>query len=103
MGKTSFALNIASYAAVHQQKKVGIFSLEMDKEKILMRMLSSGAEVSLSEMLHGYGIDQNKIFLITTFYLSIEKIIMIRKMLKNRVLQKLLLLKIEMGHKVQKN
>jgi len=66
MGKTSFALNIASYAAVHQQKKVGIFSLEMDKEKVLMRMLSSGAEVSLSEMLHGYGIDQNKIFLITT-------------------------------------
>lgn len=66
MGKTSFALNIASYVAVHQQKKVGIFSLEMDKEKLLMRMLSSGAEVSLSEMLHGYGIDQEKIFRITT-------------------------------------
>jgi replicative DNA helicase len=66
MGKTSFTMNIAFHAAVHQQKKVGIFSLEMDKEKLLMRMLSSGAEVSLSEMLQGYGIDQNKIFLITT-------------------------------------
>ncbi|MBC8527005.1 MAG: replicative DNA helicase [Candidatus Cloacimonetes bacterium] len=66
MGKTSFAINIAFYTAIHQQKNVGIFSLEMDKEKLLMRMLSSGAEVSLNEMLHGYGIDQNKIFLITT-------------------------------------
>lgn len=66
MGKTSLALNIAFYTAIHQQKKVGIFSLEMNNEKLLMRMLSSGAEVPLTEMLHGYGIDQNKIFRITT-------------------------------------
>jgi replicative DNA helicase len=66
MGKTSFAMNIAFHTALYQQRHVGIFSLEMDKSKLLMRMLSSGAEVPLSEMLQGYGIDQNKIFLITT-------------------------------------
>jgi len=66
MGKTSFAMNIAFHTALYQQSHVGIFSLEMDKVKLLMRMLSSGAEVPLSEMLQGYGIDQNKIFLITT-------------------------------------
>lgn len=66
MGKTSLAMNMAFHTAMHQRKSVGIFSLEMDKEKLLMRMLSSAAEVSLSEMLHGFNINQEKIFRITT-------------------------------------
>ncbi|MEA2103107.1 MAG: replicative DNA helicase [Candidatus Cloacimonadota bacterium] len=66
MGKTALAINMGFYTAMHQRKNVGIFSLEMDKEKLLMRMLSAGAEVSLSEMLQGYGMNQTKLFRITT-------------------------------------
>ncbi|MGH8502894.1 MAG: replicative DNA helicase [Gammaproteobacteria bacterium] len=41
MGKTSFAMNIAEYAAVKQQASVAIFSMEMPGEQIAMRMLAS--------------------------------------------------------------
>ncbi|MBA2491711.1 MAG: replicative DNA helicase [Gammaproteobacteria bacterium] len=41
MGKTSFAINIAEYAAVKQQASVAIFSMEMPGEQISMRMLAS--------------------------------------------------------------
>ena len=61
MGKTALALNIAHHAALFQDKIVGIFSLEMDKETLIMRMLSSGSDVSLHSMLHGYGMDSEKI------------------------------------------
>jgi len=33
MGKTSFVLNIAQYAAIHAKVPVAIFSLEMSKEQ----------------------------------------------------------------------
>ncbi|MCD6329292.1 MAG: replicative DNA helicase [Candidatus Cloacimonetes bacterium] len=65
MGKTALALNIAHHAAVFQDKRVGIFSLEMDKETLIMRMLSSGSDVSLHSMLHGYGMDKDKIMNLT--------------------------------------
>ncbi len=41
MGKTAFALNIASHAAVKQHKRVAFFSLEMSKEQLSSRLLSS--------------------------------------------------------------
>jgi len=41
MGKTAFALNIAENIAVEQKVSVGIFSLEMSKEQLVERMLSS--------------------------------------------------------------
>ncbi len=41
MGKTSFAMNIAEYAAVKQKASVAIFSMEMPGEQIAMRMLAS--------------------------------------------------------------
>jgi replicative DNA helicase len=41
MGKTAFALNIAEHAAVSQKKTVGIFSLEMSKEQLVDRLISS--------------------------------------------------------------
>jgi replicative DNA helicase len=41
MGKTSFALNIAQYAALHCEVSVAIFSLEMSKEQLANRLLSS--------------------------------------------------------------
>jgi len=35
MGKTSFVLNIAQYAAIHAKVPVAIFSLEMSKEQLV--------------------------------------------------------------------
>ena len=43
MGKTSFVLNIALHGGIEAGKTVGIFSLEMSKEQLFMRMLTSEA------------------------------------------------------------
>ena len=45
MGKTSLALGMAVHAAIHAGTVVGIFSLEMSKPQIVLRMLSSEARV----------------------------------------------------------
>ncbi|MEC4889115.1 MAG: replicative DNA helicase [Nitrospira sp.] len=45
MGKTSLALGFATHAAIHAKSVVGIFSLEMSKPQIVLRMLSSEARV----------------------------------------------------------
>ncbi len=45
MGKTSLALGIAQHAAIHAGAVVGIFSLEMSKPQLVLRMLSSEARV----------------------------------------------------------
>jgi len=54
MGKTSFALNIARNAAIEERLPVGIFSLEMSKEQVVQRMLSSEAEVDSNRIRTGY-------------------------------------------------
>ncbi len=60
MGKTSFALNLASNAAIQYDKKVGIFTMEMEGDELLMRMMSSASEVSMDNMLKGFGMNQKK-------------------------------------------
>ena len=45
MGKTSLVLGMAAHAALHAGTSVGIFSLEMSKPQIVLRMLSSEARV----------------------------------------------------------
>ena len=45
MGKTSLALGIAQHAAIHHRRVVGVFSLEMSKAQLVLRMLSSEAHV----------------------------------------------------------
>lgn len=45
MGKTALCLNIAERAAINERAVVAIFSLEMSKEQLVMRMLSSQASV----------------------------------------------------------
>lgn len=49
IGKTAFALNVGHYAAASSGKPVGIFSLEMSKQQLVQRLLSSesGIESSL--------------------------------------------------------
>ncbi len=53
MGKTSFALNIAQYAAVHAKIPVAVFSLEMSKDQLVSRMLCSEAMVDSQRMRTG--------------------------------------------------
>jgi replicative DNA helicase len=53
MGKTAFAMNIAENAAIQDGKVVGIFSLEMSREALLLRMLCSCARVDSHKMRTG--------------------------------------------------
>jgi len=53
MGKTAFAMNIAENAAINDGKVVGIFSLEMSREALLLRMLCSAARVDSHKMRTG--------------------------------------------------
>src|SRR5947208_15472374 len=53
MGKTAFAMNIAENAAILDQKTVGIFSLEMSREALLLRLLCSRAIVDAHKMRTG--------------------------------------------------
>jgi len=54
MGKTSFVLNIALNCALEAGKTVGIFSLEMSKEQLFMRMLTSEARVDAHRFRGGF-------------------------------------------------
>lgn len=53
MGKTSFALNLARNVSVVAKRKVLMFSLEMTKEQLAMRVLSTEARVNSAKMRTG--------------------------------------------------
>ena len=53
MGKTAFALNIATHAAVSLKKSVAIFNLEMTAEQLANRMLSSLGQIDGYKFLNG--------------------------------------------------
>jgi replicative DNA helicase len=53
MGKTALVLNIAQKAAVNERAVVAVFSLEMSKEQLVMRMLSSQASVDARNLRSG--------------------------------------------------
>ena len=53
MGKTSFAMNIAGYASIVKGKSVAVFSLEMPREQIVMRVLCSEARVNMQKVRKG--------------------------------------------------
>jgi replicative DNA helicase len=54
VGKTSLALNIAEHAAVRDKRSVGIFSLEMSKEQLVQRLLSSVAGIDADRLRTGF-------------------------------------------------
>jgi replicative DNA helicase len=54
MGKTALALNIARNAALGSDIPVAIFSLEMSKEQLSMRMLSSEARLDSTRLRGGF-------------------------------------------------
>jgi replicative DNA helicase len=54
MGKTALALNIAENVAVRNKEPVAVFSLEMSKESLLLRMLASEARVDAHKFRTGH-------------------------------------------------
>jgi replicative DNA helicase len=54
MGKTAFCLTLAQNAAIQAQAVVAVFSLEMSKESLVMRMLSSEARVDAHRFRSGF-------------------------------------------------
>jgi len=53
MGKTSFCMNLAEYAAIEQDMTVGVFSLEMPGEQLSMRLISSLGRVNSTRLRTG--------------------------------------------------
>jgi replicative DNA helicase len=54
MGKTALCLTLAQNAAIMEKAVVAVFSLEMSKEQLVMRMLSSEAKVDAHRFRTGY-------------------------------------------------
>ena len=54
MGKTSFMLNVATHVGTKTDKTVGIFSLEMSREQLFLRMLTSQAEIDAQRFRGGF-------------------------------------------------
>ena len=58
LGKTALALNIAAHAA-QKGRVVGVFSLEMSKESLLMRLLCSEARIDSHKLRTGFACQQD--------------------------------------------
>jgi replicative DNA helicase len=54
MGKTAFVLNIAQHVAMKKQQSVGIFSLEMSRQQLIMRLLCAESLVDAHKVRTGY-------------------------------------------------
>jgi replicative DNA helicase len=54
LGKTALALNIAAHAAINNHKVVGMFSLEMSKESLVIRLLCSEARIDGHKLRTGF-------------------------------------------------
>jgi replicative DNA helicase len=54
MGKTSLAMNIAEHVAIDQRLPVGVFSLEMTAESLVLRILCSRSRVNLRNVRDGF-------------------------------------------------
>jgi replicative DNA helicase len=58
MGKSSFMLSIVLHLALNERVPLGIFSLEMSKEQLVVRMLSMLSKVPLQSIRHGFVKDE---------------------------------------------
>ncbi len=54
MGKTAFVLNIAQHLGVKTDMTIGVFSLEMSKEQLFMRLLTTEAQVDSHKFRGGF-------------------------------------------------
>lgn len=53
MGKTAFALNLATNIAMYNNKPVALFNMEMGAEQLVMRMLSSQGQIDGYKLRNG--------------------------------------------------
>lgn len=53
MGKTAFALNLATNMAVNAKKTVALFNMEMGAEQLISRMLASVGQIDMGKVLTG--------------------------------------------------
>lgn len=53
MGKTAFSLNVCQNAAMKSNASVAIFSLEMSKEQLVQRLLSSESHIPMQDLRNG--------------------------------------------------
>lgn len=54
MGKSTFAMNIATNIAIHQNRPVIIYSLEMSTLELILRMVSAEAQLNHSDLKRGH-------------------------------------------------
>lgn len=54
MGKTAFCLNVVTNAAISEKRPIAVFSLEMTKEQLVLRMICAEAEVDSKAVRSGY-------------------------------------------------
>ncbi len=54
MGKTALAMNIAEHVAIDSRLAVGVFSLEMTADSLVLRMLCSRSRVNLRNVREGF-------------------------------------------------
>ena len=59
MGKTAFALNLATHAAMTQDKSVALFNLEMSAEQLAMRILASLGQIEGFKLRTGNLLNQD--------------------------------------------
>ena len=59
MGKTAFALNVGQHAALQANIGVAVFSLEMSKEQLALRLLCSEARVNMNKLRQGFTGDRD--------------------------------------------
>jgi replicative DNA helicase len=72
MGKTALAINIAEHAAINEKAIVAVFSLEMSKESLLRRILSSQAWVDQQKIRKGFIVDEDRQKLTTALNQLVE-------------------------------
>jgi replicative DNA helicase len=54
MGKTSFAMNVAQNVSIREKQPVGVFSLEMSKQELALRVLASESDVEFRSLRTGH-------------------------------------------------
>jgi replicative DNA helicase len=77
MGKTAFAMNIAENAAIHSGIACGVFSMEMSKDQLFNRMVSSVGGINATRMRTGQleDADWNKVTAATTELKKVQLLI----------------------------
>lgn len=72
-GKTTFTLDIARHAAVDLHETVGFFSLEMSREQVVDRLISSQAHIDLWKLRTGRLRDENEFNMIQSAFDKLNK------------------------------